>query len=124
MTGQERIARCESILRRQKSGKISGERASFELDEMMMAESSDGRLIYYSDSTGFTADWDPDVMLFPKIGFFAPIDPCGPRMPSNTGIYALGPKRGWLITRPSEAEPDCMPEVLEHFKKGSKGWDK
>ena len=43
------------------------------------------------------------------------------RVPSNTGIFARGPQRGWLFTKPGET-PDCMPEVLEHFTTGSKGW--
>lgn len=103
-------------MRRQKTGKISGEEASLEFDELLMSE--DPRtLIYYSDSTGLTAEWDSDVMLFPKTGSTPEH-----RIPSNTGIYAKGSKRGFLITHPPSSLPDCDVSVLDHFRKGSKGW--
>ncbi len=110
------LQKVDSIMARQNSGEISEEEASLEFDEMLMESSDDGRLIYYSDSTGITADWHPDLMLFPKPGS-TPTE----RVPSNTGIFARGPQRGWLFTKPGET-PDCMPEVLEHFTTGSKGW--
>lgn len=114
---RDRLAKADSIMQRQKDGTITGEQASLEFDELLMADCPDGRLIYYSDSTGLTADFDKDVMLFPKIG--ATMEH---REPSNTGIYARGPKRGFLITHPAGATPDCDPGCLEHFTKGSKGW--
>lgn len=106
----------QSIIDRQKSGEITGEQGSIEADEMFMEASGDERLIYYSDSTGLTADWHPDLMLFPRPGSTA-----AKLIPSNTGIFARGPQRGWLFTKPGET-PDCMPDVLEHFTTGSKGW--
>lgn len=115
MTNQERLVRAESIRRRRSSGKITAEQAAEEFDALLMV---DGELVYNSDSTGLTADWDEDVMLFPQAGYDE-----HHRIPSNTGIFARGPRRGWLITRPAGAEPNCSPEALDHFCKTSKGWD-
>jgi hypothetical protein len=117
VTRQERLVRVQSIERRQRMGKITGEQASEEFDMLLMGEDPDGTLIYYSDSTGMTAEWNADVMLLPRHGS-TPEN----RLPSNTGIHARGPKRGWMITHPAGEPPDCMPETLAHFSKGCKGW--
>jgi hypothetical protein len=113
---QRRIDECASIMRRQESGKITGEQGSLEFDMLLMRDDPT-RLIYYSDSTGMTAPWNADVMLFPKPGS-TPEN----LIPSNTGIFARGEFRGWFVTHPSGAEPDCMPEVIAHFIPGNKGW--
>ncbi len=118
MTNQERLTRANLIHRHQNSGKITREEASAQFDELLMADSSD--LIYCSDSTNLTADWDPDVMLFPKEG--TGLTP-GSAEPSNTGIYARGPKRGWIVTHPSGEPTNASRECIEHFSKGSKGWE-
>lgn len=104
------LKRMESIIARQNSGEITVEQGAAEADEMF--SEADGNLVYYSDSTGLTAPWHPDLMLFPKADF---------RFPSNTGIFARGPQRGWLFTKPGET-PDCDLGVLQHFTTGSKGW--
>lgn len=117
MNSKETQVRVESIRRRQNSGKITAEQAATEFDMLLMQGQPDGLVIYGSDSTGLTAEWDANVMLFPKPFGMEP-----EREPSNTGIYVKGPNRGFLITRPAGAAPDCAPEVLEHFLPRSKGW--
>ena len=107
MTNQERLVRVESILRRQNSGKLSKWDASAEMDALLTQ--GDGQLCFYSDSTNMTAPWDVDLMLMP----------CPDGSPSNTGIYARGPKRGIIVTVPDGAVPTCAPAVLEHFKIGA-----
>ena len=108
MSGKERVVRAESILRRQANGSLSKWDAAAEFDELLMRE-GDGNLVFYSDSTGLSASWNLDVMLFPRAD----------RSPSNTGIYCRGPLRGVIVTVPEGALPDCMPEVLEHFQKSA-----
>jgi hypothetical protein len=108
MTNAERLQRAESILKRQTAGTISANRASLEMDELLYESSTDdGRpvLCYFGDSTGLVASWDADLMLFQK--------PDG--SPSNTGIYARGPRRGEIVTVPAHEAPDCLPAVLAHF---------
>jgi hypothetical protein len=114
---KQRLAEVEDLHKRQQAGEISEWQASEEFDMMLMRDDPEGRLIYYSDSTGLTAEWDPDVMLFP-----APGSTQTNRLPSNTGIYARGPKRGWFITHPAGETPTCLPDLIDHFKPGSKGW--
>lgn len=107
---------AEQIIADQKAGKITPWEASRRADEMFM-RNDPGTLIYYSDSTGLTAEWDPDVMLMAKVGSTREN-----RIPSNTGIHATGPQRGWFETNPRGAAWDCDPEMLDHFRPGCKGW--
>lgn len=105
MTSQQRAMRAQEILHRQDTGNLTPWDAARELDALLMEDSDE--LIFFSDSTGITASWDADLMLFPKTD----------RTPSNTGIYARGPKRGAVVTVPEGAAPNCNQEVLEHFYK-------
>lgn len=114
VNNKERLVRSESIMRRQRTGNITPEEASREMDEIFMV---DGELVYHSDSTGMTAAWDSNVMAFPSVD--ATPDK---RVPSNTGIYARGPQRGYLVTHPAGSAPNCAPSALEHFLPMSKGW--
>jgi len=117
MTNRERLVKYEAIERRQRIGKITPEQASAEFDEIFYQSSVDEgnpELVYYSDSTGLTAEWDSDLMLFPMPG--KPHPTLG-SIASNTGIYARGPRRGEIVTTPEGAEPNCSLEVLAHFKR-------
>ena len=111
------LALMESIKRRQDRGEITGEQASIEFDNFLMAN-GDGALIYYSDTTRLTADWDPDVMIFPRPANDIQTE----RRPSNTGIYARGPRRGWFVTHPAGEQSSAAIEAITHFRPGAKGW--
>lgn len=117
LTNEQRLKAVERISALQDAGLISQWQASYEFDLMLMSDI--GELVYYSDSTHITADWNEDVMIF-----HAPGSTREKPIPSNTGIYVRGPKRGKLTLRPGCIEPDCIPEELEHFSKGAKGWER
>jgi len=112
MSNKERLVRVDSILRRQKSGDISKWDAAAEFDALL---DNCGDLHFYSDTTTLRADWDQDVMLFP-----APVpegwEPPQPLTPSNTGIVTRGPRRGTIVTYPSDSASDCDMRVMEHFQ--------
>lgn len=111
-SNKERLVRADSILRRQKSGDISKWDAAAEFDALL---DNCGDLHFYSDTTTLRADWDQDVMLFP-----APVpkgwEPPQPLTPSNTGIVTRGPRRGTIVTYPSDSASDCDMRVMEHFQ--------
>ena len=104
MTRKEVLQRIASMVERQTRGEITKQQACREFDELLMAQNPNGPLIYCSDSTGLTAAWDKDLMLFPR----------SDGTPSNTGIYARGPRRGTLVTTPYET-PNCDRGVFDHF---------
>ena len=105
MTGQDRITRAESILRRQNSGKITKEQASAEFDRLLDSETGD--LHYFSDTTCMKGEWDNDVMAFPHRDDIT--------KPSNTGIITQGARRGEIVTKFGET-CNAHREVLKHFR--------
>lgn len=118
MNRKESVVRSEAIQRRLRIGKISPTQAADELDHLLWLET--GVISFHSDNTGLFHPDDPNLIVFPKND-----DPDNP-IPSNTGIYARGPRRGEIVTWPVTSFelgrtiapiPDCDTKVLEHFKK-------
>ncbi len=108
----------ESIKRRQDAGEITPEQSAAEFDDLLMRQT--GGLVFYSDSTGITSHRDADVMILPSSASTASI-----RLPSNTGIYCRGPRRGYLVTFHDRFSADLdLPAklVLAHFSTRAKGW--
>lgn len=110
MNRKESIVRSESIQRRLRIGKITPAQAADELDHLLWLET--GVIAFHSDNTGLFHPDDPNLIVFPKNA-----DPDNP-IPSNTGIYARGPRRGEIVVWDGEgAEMDCDPGVLAHFQR-------
>jgi hypothetical protein len=109
----DNLTATKSIFDRQQAGTITPWQASEEFDEQIMK--AGGGLVYYSDSTGLTAPWDPDVMLLAAVGS-TPEN----RIESNQGICVRGPLRGYLILRSDGVTPPPDPKMLEHFAPGIK----
>lgn len=117
MNRKESIVRSESILRRLRIGKISPAQAADEFDHLLWLET--GVIAFHSDNTGLFHPDDPNLIVFPKNA-----DPANP-IPSNTGIYARGPRRGEIVVWRMDGlqgeveggEMDCDPEVLAHFQR-------
>lgn len=113
MNRKESVVRSESTQRRLRIGKITPAQAADELDHLLWLDT--GMIAFHSDTTGLYHPDDPNLIVFPKND-----DPDNP-IPSNTGIYARGPRRGEIVTWPETGMmapvPDCDLGVLEHFQR-------
>lgn len=112
MTGNERIVRAESILRRQRTGEITREQGAAEFDALLDAESGD--LHYFSDTTTLKSKWHDEPVMVLHLNVET-------QQASNTGLIVQGEKRGLFVSLDGVAESNAVPEQLAHFRYNGKG---